>query len=123
MLTLDLQAIANLQQQLAEWPEAVRALQEIADCDGAVEDAAINLALHAGLEPNISDRWLDGLAKRYRVLVCRQIQPPQDATDLRPLLAALSESSCPELLRLPVALWIQAIGLTAFCDPLTEKLQ
>ena len=123
MLTLDLQAITNLQQQLAEWPEAVRALQEIADCDGAVEDAAINLALHAGLEPNISDRWLDGLAKRYRVLVCRQLQSVQDAADLRPLLAALNESSCPELLRLPVALWIQAIGLAAFCDPLAEKLQ
>ncbi|ABB56649.1 hypothetical protein [Synechococcus elongatus] len=125
MLILDLQAITDLQSQLADWPAAVRALQEIADCDGAIEDAAINLALQAGLEPNTSDRWLEGLAKRYRAQLCTRIatQQPLSDHDLRPLLAALEESGCPELLRLPVALWVRSLGIERFCDPLAEKLQ
>ncbi|AZB73542.1 hypothetical protein [Synechococcus elongatus] len=125
MLILDLQAITDLQSQLADWPAAVRALQEIADCDGAIEDAAINLALQAGLEPNTSDRWLDGLTKRYRAQICRKWTSDQSPApeDLRWILAALEESSCPDLLRLPVALWVRSQGLHDFCDPLTEKLQ
>ena len=55
MTTLTFAEIAQLRQQLADYPEALDALQSIEDCDGDLADAALSLALKAGLEPDTNE--------------------------------------------------------------------
>lgn len=124
MLTVDLEQLDIWRSELADYPGVVRSLSEIEDCDGDVEDAAINLALHAGLEPDNSNQWLLSYAKRYRVAICQcatQAEKPPEVSDIVRHLRG--NSSCPELLALPVAVVAQAQGLDAFCEPLKVKLE
>ena len=44
MIALTPEDITQLRDRLADYPEATEALQEIEDCDGDLEDAAISLA-------------------------------------------------------------------------------
>ena len=71
MVVITSQEIALFRSELAAYPEALKALDEIEDCEGDIEDAAISLAIQAGQEPNISENWLDGIAKRCRVAICK----------------------------------------------------
>ena len=64
MVIITSQQIAQFRSQLAEYPEALKALDAIEDCEGNIEDAAISLAIQAGQEPNISENWLDGFAEK-----------------------------------------------------------
>ena len=70
MISIPLKEITQLLQQLADYPEALRSLREIEDCDGDLNDAALSLALKANLEPSENDGWLAGFAKRYRHIAC-----------------------------------------------------
>jgi hypothetical protein len=70
MVQITSQEIALFRSELAAYPEALKALDEIEDCEGDIEDAAISLALQVGQEPNTSENWLDGVAKRCRVAIC-----------------------------------------------------
>jgi hypothetical protein len=119
MLTVDLDQLDRWRSELADYPGVVRSLNEIEDCDGDVEDAAINLALHAGLEPDNGNQWLLSYTKRYRVAICQlqaQAEQPLAVTDIVRYLK--DNSSCPALLVLPVAFAAQQQGLEAFCDAL-----
>jgi hypothetical protein len=118
MLTIPLDQIDSWRIELADYPAVLRAMEAIADCEGDVEDAAIGLAIQADLEPNTCDRWLKSFAKRFRPRVC---QPDfcnrlasKDVVALTRYLAA--ESSCPELLALPVAIEIMGQGIESFCQ-------
>jgi hypothetical protein len=110
--------------ELADYPAAQRAIDEIDACDGDVEDAAINLALHAGLEPDTSDRWLMGLAKRYRPCLCQgEVREHVRQADVATLVHYLSaESRCPEVLVLPVAILVSNEGIDEFCRSFDERL-
>ncbi|MEM8612405.1 MAG: hypothetical protein AAGF93_10335 [Cyanobacteria bacterium P01_H01_bin.105] len=118
MLSIPLIEITQLIKRLADYPEALRSLQEIEDCDGDLNDAALSLALKAGLEPTENDGWLEGFAKRYRHIACL----PEFRADLMAQqVAGLSQhltqnSQCPNLLAVPVALYISKIGVNAFCQ-------
>jgi hypothetical protein len=119
MLLVNLDQLERWRAELADYPEVVRSLNEIEDCDGDLEDAALNLAIHAGLEPDHGDQWLLSYTKRYRVAICQllgQAESPLAVSDLVRYL--MDNSSCPALLVLPVAFAAQQQGLEVFCDAL-----
>lgn len=117
MTTLTLDEISQLRTQLADYPEAIEALQFIEDCDGDVADAALSLALKAGLEPDTNETWLASYAKRFRHVACQeQFRKPLAAQQVVGLINHLTqETSCPGLLAAPVALYVAKVGVDDFC--------
>jgi hypothetical protein len=118
MISISSTEIEQWRAELADYPAVLRSLDEIEACEGDVEDAAINLAIQANLEPNTCDRWLASFAKQFRPWVC---QPdfqasltPGDVVNLTRHLAA--ESTCPDVLVLPVAVQVMASGIEYFCS-------
>lgn len=109
--------ISLLQKQLADYPEAIAALQAIEDCDGDVADAALSLALKAGLEPDTNETWLASYAKRFRHVACQeQFRQPLANQQVVGLISHLTqETSCPGLLAAPVALYVAKEGVETFC--------
>jgi hypothetical protein len=124
MVVITSQEIARFRSELAAYPEALKALDEIEDCEGNIEDAAISLAIQAGQEPNISENWLDGLAKRCRVAICES-EFKEDLTNGR-LNAAFGDlvaaQVCPEILITAVIIYVFKTGVNEFCEPLEYKL-
>jgi hypothetical protein len=124
MVIITSQQIAQFRSQLAEYPEALKALDAIEDCEGNIEDAAISLAIQAGQEPNISENWLDGLAKRCRVAICKS-EVKEELTNgelnaaFRDLVAA---KICPDILVASVIIYVFKTGVNDFCEPLEYKL-
>ncbi len=122
MLTVDIEQLDRWRSELADYPGMTRSLNEIEDCDGDVEDAAINLALHAGLSPDNSDQWLVSYTKRYRVAICQLVTQAETSPEVPDLVRHLSDgSSCPKSLLLPVAIAAWQQGLVAFCEPLNVR--
>lgn len=118
MLALTLLEITQLREDLSEYPDALRALQEIEDCDGDIEDAAISLALKSGQEPDTNEQWLAGFGKRYRHIAC-QLEFRADLTMGRVsglVNHLMSQTDCPGLLAAPVAIYIFKFGLDDFCQ-------
>ena len=124
MIVITSQEIALFRSELAAYTEALKALDEIEDCEGNIEDAAISLAIQAGQEPNISENWLDGLAKRCRVAICKS-EIKEELTNGR-LNAAFGDlvaaSICPEILITAVIIYVFKSGVNEFCEPLEYKL-
>lgn len=124
MIVITSQEVAQFRSELADFPEALRALDAIEDCEGDVEDAAISLALQVGQEPNTSENWLDGLAKRCRVAVCDP-ELREDLADGRlktAVEALVKKKVCPEVLATPVVIYVVKMGINDFCAPLETKL-
>lgn len=123
IVTLTSQEIAQYRSQLANYPEALAALDAIEDCEGDLEDAAISLAIQAGQQPDRSD-WLDGLAKRCRVALCQEaVQQAISQGNLGEAVESLNQShACPEILTAPVAIYVLKIGIEAFCEPLNFQV-
>ncbi len=124
MVIITSQQIAQFRSQLAEYPEALKALDAIEDCEGNIEDAAISLAIQAGQEPNISENWLDGLAKRSRVAICKsevkeELTNGQLNAAFRDLVAA---KTGPEIFVTSVIIYVFKTGVNEFCEPLEYKL-
>jgi hypothetical protein len=111
--------ISRLQLQLADYPAAMAALEVIADCEGDIEDAAMALGIRAGQQPGLDNSaWLTAVAKRCRAALCQE--------DLRVDLmngnwaAALhllqTNKVCPDLLAVPVLLYVDNVGINRFCE-------
>jgi hypothetical protein len=116
--------IDQYRSELADRPEALRALDMIEDCEGDLEDAAIALALHVGQEPDRSDDWLNGLAKRWRVSLCQSefkhlITEKAIATAIQQLK---EQTDLPETLATAVIFHVLKTGIDDFCKPLGELL-
>ncbi|MEL6326479.1 MAG: hypothetical protein AAFQ61_06195 [Cyanobacteria bacterium J06626_23] len=117
MTILTAEEITQLKNQLADYPDATDALQAIEDCDGDVADAALSLALKAGLEPDTNETWLASYAKRFRHVACQE-QFRQSLTEhhVVGLISHLTEeTTCPALLAAPVALYVAKTGVADFC--------
>jgi hypothetical protein len=117
MILLAPEEITQLRARLADYPEALEALQEIEDCDGDVEDASISLALKAGQEPDSNEQWLDGFSKRYRHIICQaQFRESITAGQLSTLIHDLIEGTdCPPLMAPPVAIYVFKADVGYFC--------
>lgn len=116
--------IARFRSLLFSYEEALEALDAIEDCEGDIEDAAIGLAIQAGQEPNTSDRWLEGLAKRCRPVICRQeLKEELLQESLSVVAAALNEARiCPPRLVAPVIIFVLKTGVNGFCESYEYKL-
>ena len=124
MIVLTLSEINQYRSELANDPEALRALDMIENCEGDVEDAAIALAIQAGQEPDRSEHWLEGLAKRWRVFLCQTefrnaLTDGEIATAVQLFAAG---TTIPSSLATPVILYVLKIGVEDFCKPLGEML-
>ncbi len=124
MITLTTQEIAQFRSQLSEYATALEAIDTIEDCEGYLEDAAISLAIQAGQMPTTSENWLDGLAKRCRVAICHSdYREDFSKGNVSPIVGELIEQKiCPEILVVPVILYVFKVGVKEFCEPLEYKL-
>ncbi|MGC1307299.1 MAG: hypothetical protein WA885_08730 [Phormidesmis sp.] len=118
MTVITPEEVAQLQARLADYPQALEALQEIEDCDGDVEDAAISLALKSGQEPDTNEQWLASFSKRYRHIVCQpQFRTSLLAGQISPLIDYLTqETDCPALIATPVAIYVLKAGVEDYCQ-------
>lgn len=116
--------IEQYRADLAGYPEALSALDVLEDCEGDLEDASITLAIQAGQEPDTSERWIDGLAKRWRHVVCQAVlkESLEDGLSGETLTALTASTDLPARLATPVAIFVIKSGVEAFCKPLEEKI-
>jgi len=116
--------IAQFRSKLSNYPEAMKALDVIEDCEGDLEDAAISLAIQAGQQPQRENsEWLDALARKCRAVICQK--------ELRQDLLGGSYSSVfrylletpllPKILIAPVLMYVASKGVKSFCEPLELK--
>jgi hypothetical protein len=124
MVVLNSVDIIQYRSLLAGSPNALRALDMIEDCEGDLEDAAIALAIQAGQEPDRSERWLEGVAKRWRVFICQSdfqtmLTEETMATAIQTLA---TETALPAVLATPVVIYVLKTGVKEFCQPLGDIL-
>ncbi|MEB3358974.1 MAG: hypothetical protein VKK04_19770 [Synechococcales bacterium] len=124
MVSLSLAQIAQYRSALAVIPEAMEALEMIEDCEGDLEDAAIALALQVGQEPDRSDQWIDGLAKRWRVAICSEnVRTQLTLESLGQALHHLVEDTTLTVkLATPILIYVREVGVSEFCSPLDLRL-
>jgi hypothetical protein len=124
MIIVTREEIEQYRTELAGEATALSALDMLEDCEGDLEDAAIALALRVGQEPDRSEDWLDGLAKRWRAFICQTgIKESLMAGSIANAVKLLSaETTMPNVLALPVVLYVVKTGAAEFCKPLQEKL-
>ncbi|NDJ19726.1 hypothetical protein [Myxacorys almedinensis] len=110
--------------ELAGHAAALDALQVIEDCDGDLEDAAISLAIRSGQEPENNERWIEGLSKRWRHVLCRADlkEGLEDGLAGGIIDAIVEHTELPTRLAVPVALYVLKSGVQNFCQPLEEKI-
>lgn len=118
------QELERYRAELSDHAAALEALRVIEDCDGDLEDAAIDLAIRSGQEPDTNDRWLEGLAKRWRHVLCQaDLQARlEDGLSGAVVDAIAASTEIPSKLVTPVALYVLESGVQNFCQPLAEKL-
>lgn len=124
MVVLNSVDIIQYRSLLAGNPNALRALDMIEDCEGDLEDAAIALTIQAGQEPDRSERWLEGVAKRWRVFICQpEFQTVLTEETIATAIQTLAtETALPAVLATPVVIYVLKIGVQEFCEPLGEIL-
>ncbi|ACK68742.1 conserved hypothetical protein [Gloeothece citriformis PCC 7424] len=124
MVSLTSEEISQYRSQLADYPDAVVALDEIDNCEGDLEDATLNLAIRVGQQPDRND-FLNGLAKRYRVEICQDmLQQELLKGNLILVVDTLMKAELfPSVLVTPVVLYVMKQGVKSFCEPLTYKIE
>jgi hypothetical protein len=117
--------LGQVREGLMEYPEALVALEAVFDCEGDLEDAAIGLAIKLGQEPDMSDGWLDALAKSWRHVLCQPQFKEGLAGEITPnLLTTLTEhTTLPSQLAVLVALYVKQTGVQEFCHLFESKIQ
>jgi hypothetical protein len=117
--------IEQFRSVLADYGDAQIALDEIEACEGDLEDAAITLGIQVGQEPNTSDRWIDGLAKRWRHIICQADlkQNLENGLTANVLLLLTEHTTLPMKLATPVAIYVIKTGIENFCQPFEAKIQ
>lgn len=111
--------------EFSDYPEALKALDTLADCEGDLEDASITLAIQVGQEPSISDQWIDGLAKRWRHIICQAAvkESLEDALTGEVLMMLATLTDLPMKLATPIAIYVDKVGVERFCQPLGEQIK
>ncbi len=126
MTTVTPQEIAKFRSTFANYPQAMQALDLIEDCEGDLEDAAMTLAIKAGQQPELTNsEWLDGLAKKWRALICQQeLRSDLLSGSVDKLMEQIEKRpTFPTVLVTPVLLYVFKQGIEDFCqvlDSVTE---
>ncbi len=111
--------ISRLQLQLADYPAAMAALGVIADCEGDIEDAAMALGIRAGQQPGLDNSaWLTAVAKRCRAALCQEDLGVDVMNGYWAAALHLLQTNkvCPDLLAVPVLLYVDNVGINRFCE-------
>jgi hypothetical protein len=115
------QEIAQFRSELANNPEAMKALDVIEDCEGDLEDAAIALAIRAGQQPQRDNaEWLDALARKCRAVICqKEFREDLLNGSFAPVIGYLAATPLlPGILATPVLMYVVRQGVKSFCAPL-----
>lgn len=118
------QEIAQLRSELVNNPDAMKALDEIEDCEGNLEDAAIALAIRAGQQPQRDNaEWLDALARKCRAVICqKEFREDLLNGSFAPVVAYLAATPLlPGILATPVLIYVMRQGIHSFCEPLDSR--
>jgi hypothetical protein len=123
-IIVSLADIEFFREQLSDHPTALAALDVIEDCDGDLEDAAISLAIKSGQLPEENERWIDGLAKRWRHILCEADikEKLEDGLSGELVDTIVSQTQLPMRLAVPVAIYVLKTGVQPFCQPMAEKI-
>lgn len=117
--------IAQFRSQLSHYPEAMKALDVIEDCEGDLEDAAISLAIHVGQQPQRENaEWLDALARKCRAVICQKEFREELLNGFYgSVFRYLAETPLlPTILVAPVLMYVSNQGVESFCEPLDSQL-
>ncbi|SRR5579883_2273633 len=117
--------IEQFRADLADYPDALKALNEIEDCEGDLEDASIALAIQVGQEPDTNDRWIEGVAKQWRHILCRPDlkESLEDGLTGNLLLTLTEHTMLPLKLATPVAIYVLKTGVQDFCQSFEAKIR
>jgi hypothetical protein len=124
-ITVTPEEIAQFRVDLADYPDALTALNEIEDCEGDLEDASIALAIQVGQEPDTNDRWIESVAKQWRHILCRadHKEALEDGLTGNLLLSLTEHTMLPLKLATPVAIFAIKTGMQDFCRSFEAKIQ
>jgi hypothetical protein len=117
MTTITDQEIESFRSQLADYPEGIKALDIIQECDGHLEDAIALITLReTGQEP---ERGLSDWLEKSRKIVCQEEFRNDLAGGLigvlvEPLTTGLA---IPPGIATVVAVYVFKIGVKRFCEP------
>ena len=124
MITVTPEEINKFRSQLADYPEALAALDEIEEDEGDLEYAAEIIALEAGIEKSRGQQgWLENLSKRFRNIICED-EFRDDLLEgvITALVASLAVSgNLPMVLATPVAIYIVKKGVKKFCNATNDE--
>jgi hypothetical protein len=123
MIKLAPEEIENFRSQLADYPEALTALDEIEEDEGDLEYATEIMALEAGIEKSRKEGWLEDLSQRSRQIICQdEFRDDLLAGVVTALVASLAASgNLPVALATPVAIYIVKIGVKSFCNATKDE--
>ncbi|NEO93298.1 MAG: hypothetical protein F6K56_24995, partial [Moorea sp. SIO3G5] len=120
--------ISNLRSELANNPEALKALEVIEECDGDLADAAESLATRNGIE-GVEDkgevRWFTETLRKCHGYICqpkyknlREKRVPELIPIITELLLELLGCipGVATVIATPVAIYIEKEGMEKFCQ-------
>ncbi len=119
MITFTREEIEQFRYQLANYPEALAALDVIEEDEGDLDFATEIIALKAGIDRiDIKESGLPNLARRCRQIICKnEFRDDLLAGGITSLVPYLVESvNLPVALATVVAIYIVKIGFKRFCN-------
>lgn len=128
MTTVTPEEIAKFRAELANYPEALEALDVIEECDYNLEDAAEVLAdteaVRKGGSKKPDINLLDELAEQLRDVICKdefRNGMLNDSVGVAVGILLASSTINPAVLVIPVFMYVMRKGINKFCD--TPKVQ
>lgn len=128
MTTVTPEEIAKFRAELADYPEALEALDVIEECDYNLEDAAEVLAdteaVRKGGSKKPDVNLLDELAEQLRDVICKdefRNGMLNDSVNVAVGVLLASSTVNPAVLVIPAFMYVMRKGINKFCD--TPKVQ
>lgn len=128
MTTVTPEEIAKFRAELADYPEALEALDVIEECDYNLEDAAEVLAdteaVRKGGSKKPDVNLLDELAEQLRDAICKdefRNGMLNDSVNVAVAVLLTSSTVNPAVLVIPAFMYVMRKGINKFCD--TPKVQ
>lgn len=118
--TITAQEIAEYRKELHDYPEALKALQVIEDCNGNLDKAAAMLSEQELLQ---SSAWFDRIVSRSRRVICQK-DFKEDL--LCGLIAGAIETlatsmAIPPGLATPIVIYVVKQGINQFCEDFEDE--
>lgn len=126
MTTVTPEEIAQYRSELADYPEALTALNAIERCKGNLEAAAKLIAIEETdeeVDTRADSDYLDKLAQKCRRVICQKEFIDDLMTGL--LTAAITSlatsGNIPAALATPVVIYLAKVGVKKFCQSSESK--